>query len=71
MEQQYESSDFDRPSDQSQGHVAYNLDYRYHKIAETAYFIAEERGFQGGNPVDDWLQAEVKVDSIQQEPHTE
>ncbi|HEB67867.1 MAG TPA: DUF2934 domain-containing protein [Gammaproteobacteria bacterium] len=33
-------------------------------IAETAYFIAEQRGFVGGSPLDDWLQAEVLVDRL-------
>jgi uncharacterized protein YfcZ (UPF0381/DUF406 family) len=31
-------------------------------IAEAAYFRAERRGFQGGDPLDDWLQAEAEVD---------
>jgi len=30
-------------------------------IAEAAYFRAQRRGFQGGNPVDDWLAAEAEV----------
>jgi hypothetical protein len=31
-------------------------------IAEAAYFRAERRGFQGGDPLDDWLQAEAEID---------
>ena len=31
-------------------------------IAEAAYYLALQRGFQGGNPVDDWLQAEREID---------
>lgn len=31
-------------------------------IAETAYFIAEARGFNGECQLDDWLQAEAMVD---------
>lgn len=31
---------------------------RHAWIAEAAYYLAERRGFQGGNPTDDWLQAE-------------
>lgn len=31
-------------------------------IAETAYFIAERRGFSAGSELDDWLQAEAEVD---------
>lgn len=37
---------------------------RAHMIAEAAYFRAEQRGFQGGDPVDDWLQAEAQIDRI-------
>jgi hypothetical protein len=33
-------------------------------ITETAYFIAEKRGFTGGNPCDDWTQAEAQVDAL-------
>ena len=31
-------------------------------IAETAYFLAHERGFTGGDPVSDWIEAERVVD---------
>ena len=31
-------------------------------IAERAYSIAERRGFAGGDPRDDWLQAEAEID---------
>ncbi len=34
---------------------------RYRMIAEVAYFIAEQRGFQGDMALDDWLQAEAEV----------
>lgn len=30
-------------------------------IAETAYFIAERRGFAAGSELEDWLQAEAEV----------
>jgi hypothetical protein len=30
-------------------------------IAETAYFIAERRGFSAGSELEDWLQAEAEV----------
>jgi len=32
-------------------------------IVEAAYFIAEQRGFQGETALDDWLQAEAEVDA--------
>ncbi len=37
---------------------------RYEMIAQAAYFHAEERGFQGGDPVADWLLAETQVDAL-------
>ena len=30
-------------------------------IAEAAYYIAEQRGFEPGHEIDDWLQAEAQV----------
>jgi hypothetical protein len=30
-------------------------------IAEAAYYIAEKRGFQGGDPVSDWLAAQREI----------
>lgn len=33
-------------------------------IAQAAYRCAERRGFEGGNPVDDWLEAEKEVDAL-------
>ena len=31
------------------------------EIAETAYYIAERRGFEPGFEIDDWLAAEAEV----------
>lgn len=36
---------------------------RHRLIAETAFLKAERRGFKGGDPVEDWLEAEKEVDS--------
>ena len=36
---------------------------RHRMIAETAYLIAEQRGFQGDLSLHDWLQAEAEVDA--------
>ncbi len=36
---------------------------RHNRIAMAAYFIAEQRGFQGDMMLDDWLQAEAEEDS--------
>ncbi len=33
----------------------------HHRIAEAAYFMAERRGFQGGCPIQDWLEAERQI----------
>ena len=32
-------------------------------IAEAAYYRALQRGFSGGDPVDDWLQAEQEINN--------
>jgi hypothetical protein len=39
---------------------------RYQMIAEAAYFLAERRGFAGGDPAQDWLEAEAEIDRILQ-----
>lgn len=39
---------------------------RQRMIAEAAYMRAESRNFQGGDPVQDWLEAEKQVDSVLQ-----
>lgn len=35
---------------------------RHRRIAEAAYYLAERRGFRGGDPVQDWLVAEAQID---------
>jgi len=43
---------------------------RIQMIEEAAYFKAEERGFEGGDPIADWLTSEQEVDQIlSQNPH--
>jgi len=37
---------------------------RHEMIAREAYLRAEARGFQGGDPVTDWLEAEAEVDRL-------
>ena len=37
-------------------------DERIQLIAAAAYFRAERRGFAGGSPEQDWLEAEAEVD---------
>jgi len=35
---------------------------KHEMIAELAYSYAEERGFEGGDPTDDWLRAESVIE---------
>ncbi len=37
---------------------------RMHMIATAAYFKAEQRGFVGGNPDQDWAEAEKEVSEL-------
>lgn len=37
---------------------------RMKMIAEAAYFLAQKRGFSGGNELSDWVAAEKQVDSL-------
>lgn len=39
-------------------------DVRRQMIAEAAYLRAEQRGFDGGDPIEDWLAAEHEVDLL-------
>ncbi len=50
-----------------QGHTAgmgVGADERQRLIAEAAYLKAERRGFAGGNPQQDWNEAEAEVDQL-------
>lgn len=38
-------------------------DQRQRMIEEAAYYRAEQRGFQGGDSVQDWLEAEAEIDA--------
>jgi len=37
---------------------------RHHMIEEAAYFRAQHRGFEGGDPLADWLEAEAEIDRL-------
>ncbi len=39
-------------------------EHRINMIAEAAYYLAEHRGFQGGDPQQDWLAAEAEIDRL-------
>ncbi len=43
--------------------AAITQEQREHMIAEAAYYMAEHRHFQGGDPLRDWLQAQAEIDS--------
>jgi hypothetical protein len=43
--------------------VELSPELRQDMIREAAYFRAERRGFQGGDPLSDWLSSEQEVDS--------
>jgi DUF2934 family protein len=34
---------------------------RHQLISEAAYYRAQQRGFTGGDPIQDWLEAEMEV----------
>ena len=37
-------------------------------IAEAAYYLAKQRGFAGGDPMRDWLDAEEMIDHVLMAP---
>ncbi|HET7832424.1 MAG TPA: DUF2934 domain-containing protein [Gallionella sp.] len=37
---------------------------RHQMIKVAAYYLAEQRGFSGGDPVSDWLAAEARIDAM-------
>ena len=43
---------------------AISAEQRHHMISEAAYYIAQERGFQGGDTLQDWLKAEAEIDRL-------
>lgn len=48
----------------NQSHVSgLTKEQREQMIAEAAYYIAELRHFEGGDPVSDWLEAQMIIDS--------
>ena len=41
-----------------------NEDARFKMISEAAYYRALSRGLDGGDPLQDWLISEVKIDGL-------
>jgi hypothetical protein len=52
-----------RPKRASRAATPINQDLRRALIAKAAYYRAESRGFAGGNEAEDWLAAEIEVDT--------
>lgn len=46
---------------------ALSPDQRRYYVEVAAYYMAERRGFQGGDPAGDWLAAEAEIDRLLQE----
>ena len=44
--------------------VSVSEDERRGMIAEAAYYLAQQRGFTGGDPTSDWLQAEAQINHM-------
>lgn len=44
--------------------AAHTPEDRYRMIRDAAFFRAERRGFDGGDPVQDWLEAETEIDRM-------
>ena len=53
-----------RPPRSRQQAAAMSAESRHKMIRIAAYYRAERRNFQGGNPVADWLSGEKEVDKI-------
>ena len=43
---------------------AISAEQRHRMISDAAYYIALGRGFQGGDPLQDWLKAEAEIDTL-------
>lgn len=48
--------------------IRVSADQQRRRIAEAAYYRAERRGFTGGNPVEDWLEAEQEIQQLATQP---
>jgi hypothetical protein len=56
------------PNPATQPEAGASLAERDRMIAEAAYFRALARGFQGGDPIDDWLAAEREINRLLPSP---
>lgn len=53
-----------RPRKARQKVAGMSAETRHHVIEKAAYYRAEKRGFQNGDPVADWLSSEKEVDDL-------
>jgi hypothetical protein len=51
-----------KPAAKSTAPRTISAEDRWNMIAEAAYYHAEQRGFLGGNPAEDWGAAETEID---------
>ncbi len=47
-----------------QAATAHKATAHHEHVAVAAYYLAEQRGFKGGDPVADWLAAETEIDAM-------
>ncbi len=47
-----------------EGSQALAAEQRHFMVAEAAYYRAEDRGFQGGDQIADWLRAEAEIEAM-------
>ncbi len=52
-----------RTASSSRKSQSITTELRHRMIAEAAFLISEQRGFQGDTAMDDWLRAEAEVDA--------
>jgi hypothetical protein len=52
------------PRQESPVQVHVTAEERHTMVCNAAYYIAERRGFTGGDPFQDWLEAEREVDQL-------
>lgn len=52
-----------RASTAALGGAVISPEERHRMIAEAAYYRAQQRGFRGGDPLQDWIEAEAEVAS--------
>jgi hypothetical protein len=51
-----------------ESHAAFDPDLRHRMISEAAYYLHTQRGYADGYDLDDWLEAEAKIDDLIMSP---